>query len=90
MNVPIDFTTMSFFLLSFLFVAVITFWGSENDSIFVNSIFSGSKVNVIGTLKRSKVKNSQCFSNALGKIKTKIKEKRNFFLKTVFDIDFVF
>jgi hypothetical protein len=34
----------------FFFVSVITFWGSKNALIFLNSNFSERKVNVDGTL----------------------------------------
>jgi len=32
------------------FVPVITFWVGKNASIFFNSIFSGRKANLVGTL----------------------------------------
>jgi len=34
----------------FFFLSVITFWKSKNASIFFNRLFSGRKVNLVGTL----------------------------------------
>jgi len=55
----IDFTIIFFFY--FCLSSVITFLDSKNDSIFFNGFFCDRKVNVVGTLRGSKVRNPHSF-----------------------------
>ncbi|KAF0767386.1 Uncharacterized protein FWK35_00007976 [Aphis craccivora] len=61
MNVLINNFTMMcvFYFIIIFFVSVTTFWSRKSASIFKLSPVSERKVNIVGTLGESKVKNFQ-------------------------------
>jgi hypothetical protein len=74
----IGFTMMYVFFYFFIFVSVITFWGSKNASIFLNSNFNERKMNVDGTWASQKSKASK------KTVKKKLRKNGNFYAKPRF------